>query len=270
MMKITMAPSTPPPASRYTSAAFQSRLPWIVQITRLSHHRYRVSEEFARDNRRRVPGDIGAFLARKMLRTPARDSVEVKANWRPGWFLNDQTALKEGSDEIMAQRTCSITGKRRATQRADGPRDLAAKSNPLKSAPDRGPAKADHRRSANGLSTRTQRRALLALRARLREDVGHASDAALAGTVEATSASPDTADIASEVIEQDLAVSLLGSASNTLDQIEAALQRMEDGSYGRCSDCGAKIPAARLEAIPYATCCVECATRQERAAARNA
>ena len=79
-----------------------------------------------------------------------------------------------------------------------------------------------------------------------------------------TSASPDTVDCASEIIEQDLAVGLLGSVGETLDQIEAALQRIEEGAYGRCADCGIKIPAMRLEAIPYATCCVECAARHER------
>ncbi len=82
-----------------------------------------------------------------------------------------------------------------------------------------------------------------------------------------TTAAPDSVDIATEAAEQDVAVSLLGSATETLGQIDAALERIEDGSYGRCAECNAPIPAARLEAIPYATCCVHCAARQEQAAA---
>jgi DnaK suppressor protein len=107
-----------------------------------------------------------------------------------------------------------------------------------------------------------QRHALLSLRASLRG----IAEASLAGSAETTSASPDSADLASEIIEQDVAVSLLGNAADTLDQIESALQRIEDGCYGRCAECQTRIPSARLEAIPYATCCVECASRRERAA----
>ena len=61
---------------------------------------------------------------------------------------------------------------------------------------------------------------------------------------------------------QDLAVGLLGSAAATLKQIETALERMDAGGYGRCLECGDKIPQARLEAVPYATRCVQCAARK--------
>jgi RNA polymerase-binding protein DksA len=110
-----------------------------------------------------------------------------------------------------------------------------------------------------------QRRALLALRARLHGDVAQAADDALAGSLETSSASPDAADRALETVEQDIALSLLGSVSVTLDRIDAALKRIDDGGYGRCVACKREIPAARLEAIPYADCCVHCAARRERA-----
>jgi len=50
--------------------------------------------------------------------------------------------------------------------------------------------------------------------------------------------------------------------SRTLQGIEGALRRLEHGTYGRCSDCGAGIPAARLRAVPFAERCRDC---QERA-----
>jgi RNA polymerase-binding transcription factor DksA len=46
--------------------------------------------------------------------------------------------------------------------------------------------------------------------------------------------------------------------------IRAALQRMEDGTYGRCVTCDAPISPQRLEALPYATQCIACATQAER------
>ncbi len=111
-----------------------------------------------------------------------------------------------------------------------------------------------------------QRRALLALRARLQGNLIRTAEASLSGGSETTVASLDTVDCASEVIEQNLAVSLLGSATVTLDQIETALHRMDEGNYDRCLECNARIPTARLEAVPYATRCVQCAASQERIA----
>ncbi|MBX6765574.1 MAG: TraR/DksA C4-type zinc finger protein [Actinomadura rubrobrunea] len=40
--------------------------------------------------------------------------------------------------------------------------------------------------------------------------------------------------------------------------MEAALARLDAGAYGLCQDCGAQIPADRLEILPYARCCVPC------------
>ncbi len=55
-------------------------------------------------------------------------------------------------------------------------------------------------------------------------------------------------------------------ASQTLVQVQDALQRIEDGTYGECLGCGRQIEAARLEAIPWAQYCVEDQEKQERAA----
>ena len=46
--------------------------------------------------------------------------------------------------------------------------------------------------------------------------------------------------------------------SRTLQDIEGALERLESGTYGRCTDCGAEIPAARLRAMPFADRCRDC------------
>jgi DnaK suppressor protein len=49
-----------------------------------------------------------------------------------------------------------------------------------------------------------------------------------------------------------------------LAQIDAALRRMDAGEYGFCQDCGIDISAKRLEALPFALYCTDCATRRER------
>ena len=71
------------------------------------------------------------------------------------------------------------------------------------------------------------------------------------------------ADIGSDNFEQEFTLSLMESDAGTLDKIEAALERVEDGTYGHCEECGAKIPKTRLNAIPYATMCVKCASEYE-------
>jgi len=55
-------------------------------------------------------------------------------------------------------------------------------------------------------------------------------------------------------------------ASQTLVQVQYALHRIEDGTYGKCNACGRRIEAARLEAIPWAPYCVEDQEKQDQAA----
>jgi DnaK suppressor protein len=68
---------------------------------------------------------------------------------------------------------------------------------------------------------------------------------------------PEGATIA---FERSQVSTLVRQAQRHLQEIEAALQRVEDGSYGRCERCGEPIPEARLEARPVARTCVGCAT----------
>ena len=71
------------------------------------------------------------------------------------------------------------------------------------------------------------------------------------------------AELGSGNFDQELTLSLLGSENDALDQIEAAIERIEDGTYGQCEECGRKIAKPRLEAIPYTARCVRCASEQE-------
>jgi DnaK suppressor protein len=108
------------------------------------------------------------------------------------------------------------------------------------------------------------RERLLALRARLQGDMTQMEDNALNKDHNKTTSMPNhMAELGSGNFDQELTLSLLGSENDTLDQIEVAIERIEDGSYGQCEECSGKILKPRLEAIPYAALCVCCAAQHE-------
>jgi DnaK suppressor protein len=72
-------------------------------------------------------------------------------------------------------------------------------------------------------------------------------------------------DWAQSDAERDLTVALQERELQELNEIDAALARLADGSYGACTDCGTDIPEARLQANPLALRCVACQTRAENA-----
>ena len=110
--------------------------------------------------------------------------------------------------------------------------------------------------------------ALLNLRAILvrRRD---ALRSALAGDLsllkELRSESPgDVVDAAYDSTQDKISSQLAEVESRELANIENALERMKAGKYGLCEVCNGKIPMARLNALPYATMCIECQRELER------
>jgi DnaK suppressor protein len=73
------------------------------------------------------------------------------------------------------------------------------------------------------------------------------------------------ADDATDAFEQAKELSLLQNTQRVLAQVEAALARFEQGTYGSCERCGKAIDPARLKALPYATSCMSCQQYLERA-----
>jgi DnaK suppressor protein len=110
---------------------------------------------------------------------------------------------------------------------------------------------------------------LLLLRARLRGDVTQLADAALRKSRSEANGDLSTmpihmADIGTDNFEQEFTLGLMENDGDALEQIEAALERIEENTFGQCEECGAKIPKTRLNAIPYAALCVKCASTNER------
>ena len=120
------------------------------------------------------------------------------------------------------------------------------------------------RRYGSGMDTATAQTALDTERERLLRDLAHlrgelvdpgrdSAERLGAGSDDAVEASGNEFD---EGLEQDLQASL--------DEVDAALQRLVDGTYGSCVDCGQPIPDQRLAALPASARCIECQSTAER------
>jgi DnaK suppressor protein len=98
---------------------------------------------------------------------------------------------------------------------------------------------------------------------------GNALRRALAGELEdlrnykSAHATGDSADAAFDAGSEEIASQLAELEARELNQIERALARMKQGTYGVCEVCHSKIPVARLNALPYSTTCINCQREME-------
>ena len=80
----------------------------------------------------------------------------------------------------------------------------------------------------------------------------------------------DVVDFALDSAQHEINSQLAEVESRELASIENALERMRTGHFGVCEGCSTKIPMARLNALPYATLCIECQRDSERNGAESA
>lgn len=88
----------------------------------------------------------------------------------------------------------------------------------------------------------------------------------------ALAADPDAAEMSGDIESGDCVASrerevdlrLSAHIEDMIAQIDRATERLQTGTYGACAQCHSRIPAARLEALPYAELCVACQEKQER------
>ena len=121
------------------------------------------------------------------------------------------------------------------------------------------------KRAMKKAESKVYRQQLVNLRARLRGDVTAMADSALNGqdSGEAARMPIHMADVGTDNFEQEFTLSLLANEEDTLGLIESALERIEDGQYGLCVECGSTIPKTRLNALPYTPFCVKCAEKTQ-------
>jgi RNA polymerase-binding transcription factor len=71
------------------------------------------------------------------------------------------------------------------------------------------------------------------------------------------------AETASATLGREIDYTLGDNAEQVMSEIDAALKRIDDGTYGTCTNCGREIPRERLEASPWASLCIDCKREAE-------
>ena len=112
------------------------------------------------------------------------------------------------------------------------------------------------------------RQVLQTLRSRLRGDLDQMTDEALrrdttGGTGNLSNVPLHLADLGTDNYDQEFTLGLIENEQGTLELINQALERMEQGRFGQCVECGEVISKPRLQAIPYARHCIRCARKLE-------
>ncbi|MBV8961173.1 MAG: TraR/DksA C4-type zinc finger protein [Actinobacteria bacterium] len=96
------------------------------------------------------------------------------------------------------------------------------------------------------------------------DDLGRESEAESLG--ELSSSDQHQADVGTETFEREKDLSILEQVEAELADVEHALRRLDDGTYGTCEACGKVIDEARLEALPAARFCLDDQSKAEREA----
>jgi DnaK suppressor protein len=78
------------------------------------------------------------------------------------------------------------------------------------------------------------------------------------------SAENHPADAATVTVDREIDYTLQDNSEHVLRAIDAALVRLDEGTFGTCTSCGRPIEPERLEFLPYATLCIDCKRREER------
>jgi DnaK suppressor protein len=84
------------------------------------------------------------------------------------------------------------------------------------------------------------------------------------GELVSGSADQHMADTATETVDREIDYTLEEHDGRLLQAIDEALARIDAGTYGICVNCGAQIPPERLEAMSWATLCIDCKRKEER------
>ena len=72
------------------------------------------------------------------------------------------------------------------------------------------------------------------------------------------------ADMAADTYDRELSMNIVSSEQEILYQIDDALKRLDDGSYGLCQQCNQPVSMSRLKAVPYASLCITCQRAKEQ------
>jgi DnaK suppressor protein len=221
--------------------------------------------------------------------SPAKKTSARKPTPRSG---ARKTTAKAAPKKTTAKQTASKLPAKATAERKRAPKKAVSKSAgatrvaPKRTVHDRAPAKATAKKSAAEAPARKRgaraprpakldRDTLAAIRAQLEreradlerqmqdveEESFQGTQSDLTGEV---GIDEDFADAGSATFERERAFSIQNNIRDLIDQINGALARIDEGSYGTCERCGRPIDAARLKALPHASLCMDCKRREER------
>ena len=110
---------------------------------------------------------------------------------------------------------------------------------------------------------------ILNKREELLEELDHLKDSGLNSTIkeatgEHSSYSYHMADMGTDTMEREKAFLFASREGNLLYHLDLALERIEDGSYGICVECGEEINKERLAAVPHVRLCIKCKSKEEK------
>jgi len=113
------------------------------------------------------------------------------------------------------------------------------------------------------------RQLLLAIKKQLNGDVSHLTDEAMRKAGGEASGNLSNmplhmADLGTDNFEQEFTFSLLENEEERLKEIGGALDRLDQGTFGKCEECQKAIPKTRLQALPYTRYCVDCARKLQQ------
>lgn len=211
-----------------------------------------------------------ATSARKKSAAPSSAAAKKSAAGKKSEPAKKTSAVKKSSATTAAKKTAAKTPAKKAPTKR-----VAMKTNE-----NRTPATAPAKSAAHTAETFKVKPGedpwtaaeLAELRTELEGEVEHLkqeikdAEQEIAGLFRDGSdgAGNDQADVGSTTLERYHELTLANNARDMLNQIEFALTRIDDGTYGVCDNCGNAIGKGRLQAFPRATLCVSCKERQER------
>ncbi len=117
-------------------------------------------------------------------------------------------------------------------------------------------------------SSKLYKELLLKKKAELQKGIQHIADDALktsqrdaAGDLSAYSL--HMADVATDNYDREFSLGIADKEQVVVHRIDAAMEKIDEGTYGTCELCSKKIAAARLKVVPYAELCMPCQEKQE-------
>jgi len=206
--------------------------------------------------------------ARKPSRKTGASKSAAKRSSRktPAGSASKATAKKAAARRSAASKASAKKAsakKATAAKRSTTKRQGAARKTATRRRSTRRPTGLDAKAIAKiRAQLEEERRSLEAEMAELEEESFRGTQSEITGEV---GIDEDFADAGSATFDREQALSIANNIRDLIDQVDRALSRIDEGTYGSCERCGRPIEAARLRALPRTLLCTDCKRREERA-----